>query len=161
MPVPAHHHSQPFRSSPLFQCIHRVMMIHARRAVCCMHHCLERVQNALRIYLWSSAFPPLCDSDVWRRSLGPRCTLYSVLWYSRHCGPAPRLTRFVPSLYCFVPDPRTFCFQLRHIPTVGTTIPVFSYLEGLNFFHNARRKLQEGYDRVRSSYHITFLDRIT
>lgn len=38
--------------------------------------------------------------------------------------------------------------QLRHIPTVGYTIPILSFLDGVRFIKNAKRLLQEGYDKV-------------
>ncbi|THH20029.1 hypothetical protein EUX98_g8657 [Antrodiella citrinella] len=37
--------------------------------------------------------------------------------------------------------------SLRHIPTVGTTIPILAYLNGLRFIKHAKEMLQEGYDK--------------
>lgn len=38
--------------------------------------------------------------------------------------------------------------QLRHIPTIGTTIPVLSYLESFKFVQGALQILQQGYNKV-------------
>ena len=41
-----------------------------------------------------------------------------------------------------------FALQLRHIPTIGTTIPVLSYFESFKFVQGALQILQQGYNKV-------------
>lgn len=44
-----------------------------------------------------------------------------------------------------------FSFQLRHIPTSGSSFPIFSYLEGLRWLTDGAKMIQEGYDKFASS----------
>ncbi|KAH9837367.1 cytochrome P450 [Rhodofomes roseus] len=47
---------------------------------------------------------------------------------------------------------------LSHIPTIGTSLPILSYVGAFRFIHHARDLLQEGYDKYRV-FRIPMIDR--